>query len=360
LVRAPAVSPLVALIRQRIAAAGPISVAEYMALALGHPEHGYYRTRDPFGAAGDFVTAPEISQMFGELIGGWLAQVWADQGRPAPFVLAELGPGRGTLMRDALRVASRQQGFLAAAGLWLVETSPALRTRQAATLEGRVAGWAQDPADLPEASLFVVANEFFDALPVRQYLRVDALWRERLVTAEGNGLGFAWGPPRAEPALDARFGRVPDGAVVEASPEGEAVARELGARIAARGGAALIVDYGAWDGTGDTLQAVAHHAMVDPLLAPGTADLTAHVRFRALAEAAAPLRAHGPVGQGRFLEWLGIVPRARILAAGLSDDDLETLLAAYRRLTHPDEMGNLFQVLALTPHAAPVPPGFAS
>jgi SAM-dependent MidA family methyltransferase len=353
------VTPLGQIIRERIATAGPMSVAEYMALCLGHPEHGYYMRRDPLGAAGDFITAPEISQMFGEMLGGWLAQVWADQGRPGRFVLAELGPGRGTLMRDALRVASRMPGFRDAADLWLVEASPALRALQAAALADAAPLWADDVAGLPDLPLFVVANEFFDALPIRQFRRTDAFWCERLVAASREGLVFAWGPPKPVPGLDARFPLLPDGALVEVSPGGEAVAAELAARIAARGGAAMIVDYGAWDGTGDTLQAVAGHAPADPLRAPGAADLTAHVRFRALAEAAAAVRADGPVGQGRFLERLGMAARATVLAAGLSEEGRESLAAAFRRLTHPDEMGNLFQVLALTPRAAPRPPGFA-
>ena len=323
-----------------------------MALALGHPEHGYYTTRDPFGAAGDFVTAPEVSQMFGELLGLWLAQVWADQGGP-PFVLAELGPGRGTLMRDALRAAARQPGFTAAARLWLVETSPALRATQAALLPE--ARWAARVEDLPEGPLFLLANEFLDALPIRQFQRVESLWREREVGPDG----FRWRAPHPDAALDARFPLLPDGAIAEVSPEAEAAAAHLGARIARDGGAALIVDYGAWDGAGDTLQAVAGHAFADPLAAPGEADLTAHVRFRALAAAARPARAFGPAGQGAFLERLGITARAAVLARGRPAAVQAAVAAAHRRLTHPDEMGTLFQALALLPREAPVPPGFA-
>lgn len=333
-----------------------MSVADFMGACLGDPEHGYYVTRDPFGAAGDFVTAPEISQMFGELLGAWAAQVWSDQGRPDPFVLAELGPGRGTLMRDALRAGAGAPGFRAAARVWLVETSPVLRSRQAEALEGAGAQWAGSPAGLPDAPLIVLANEFFDALPVRQFQRLGVAWRERRVALEGGRLAFGWGPPSAVAALEARYGAVPDGALVEVSPEGEAVAAALGARIAGRGGAALIVDYGRWDGTGDTLQALAGGARADPLARPGEADLTAHVRFRALAEAAgAGLRASGPAPQGAFLERLGITARARVLARGGAG---EGVAAAHRRLTHPEEMGNLFQALALTPRAAPIPPGF--
>ncbi len=356
MVRTPGVTPLGRLIAERIAARGPIGLDEYMALCLGHPEHGYYATRDPLGAAGDFVTAPEVSQMFGELVGLWLAQVWEDQGRPPRFVLAELGPGRGTLARDALGAARVMPGFLAAAELWLVETSPALRARQAELLPG--ARWAASDRELPEGPLYLVANEFFDALPIRQFQRADALWRERLIGAGAEGaLHFLWGAPRGGADLDRRFPLVPDGGIVEIGAAAEAVAARIGARIAAAGGAALILDYGAWDGTGDTFQAVRAHAAADPLADPGAADLTAHVRFRALAEAA-PARAHGPVPQGALLERLGITARARALSAR-HPGSAAAIAVAHRRLTHPAEMGEVFKAVALAPGAAPVPPGFA-
>jgi SAM-dependent MidA family methyltransferase len=341
-------TPFAAELRARIGTGGPLRLDAWMALCLAH----YYATRDPLGAAGDFTTAPEISQMFGELVGLWLAQAWAGQGSPDPFVLAELGPGRGTLMRDALRAAAVQPGFRAAARLWLVETSPALRAAQAALLPG--ARWADRPDGLPGGPLFLVANEFLDALPIRQVQRADALWRERHVGPDG----FLWGPPRPDAALDARFPGLPDGAVAELSPQAETVAARLGARLAARGGAALLVDYGAWEGHGDTLQAVAGHAAADPLARPGEADLTAHVRFRPLAEAARPARAFA-ASQGAFLERLGITARARSLARGRPAETQAAIAAQHRRLTHPDEMGSLFQVLALLPDGAPPPPGFA-
>ncbi|TPE51509.1 class I SAM-dependent methyltransferase [Amaricoccus solimangrovi] len=329
---------------------------EYMALCLGHPEHGYYATRDPLGAAGDFTTAPEISQMFGELVGAWLAEVWRGQGAPARFVLAELGPGRGTLMRDALRVASRLPGFAEAAELWLVETSPALRARQAETLAGHGPNWAARVEELPAGPLYLVANEFFDALPARQFRRADMAWLERLVERAGPGLAFRWGPPRAEPELARRFPLAPDGAVVECCPAAEAIAGAVGARIASAGGAALVIDYGAWDGTGDTLQALRAHDSVDPLAEPGAADLTTHVRFRALAEAAGPVAVAGPVAQGVFLERLGITARANALARGRDAGGVAAIAAAHRRLTHPDEMGNLFRVLGFAPsNSAPLP-----
>lgn len=339
-----------------IAETGPIGLDAFMAACLRH----YYATRDPLGARGDFVTAPEVSQMFGELIGLWAAQVWADQGAPSRFVLAELGPGRGTLMADALRATAGVPGFAEAAEVWLVEMSPALRERQAEALAGRRVRWVEAVEALPPGPAIIIANEFFDALPVRQVQRTGEFWRERLVTRGQDGaLALVWGAARPDPGAAARFPLLPDGAVAEIAPAGEAVAAALGARIAAEGGAALIIDYGAWDGSGDTLQALAGHVPVDPLAAPGEADLTTHVRFRALAEAAGPVRASAAIGQGEFLERLGIAVRALRLARDRDAETVAAIAAAHRRLTHPDEMGNLFRVMAFTPDGAPLPPGFA-
>lgn len=352
-------TPLARDLAARIAAQGPLRLDAFMAAAGA----AYYASRDPFGAGGDFVTAPEISQMFGELVGAWLGQAWLDQGAPGRIVLAELGPGRGALMQDALRALRGLPGFLASAELWLVETSPVLRQAQAARLPQ--ARFAADLADLPPGPLFVVANEFFDALPIRQSRRADPGWQERVVGLDpdhpGQGrLAFGWDPLRLDPALDRRFPLTPDGVVVETCPAGEAVAAALGARIAAQGGAALVVDYGAWDGVGDTLQAVARHARADPLDAPGESDLTAHVRFRALAEAARPARAWGPVPQGALLERLGIAARTARLAAGRDEAVAARLAADVRRLTDPAEMGTLFEALALLPPQGGPPPGFAA
>jgi SAM-dependent MidA family methyltransferase len=332
-----------------------------MAICLGDPEHGYYTTRDPLGVAGDFTTAPEISQMFGELIGAWLAEVWSARGAPSRFVLAELGPGRGTLMADALRVAGRLPGFAAAAELWLVETSPVLRLRQAEILAAHAPRFTARIEDLPEGPLLLVANEFFDALPVRQFQRADTVWRERLIgLTEDGDLGFVFAPPRADPALLARFPHAPDGAIVEFCPAAEAIAGRIGARIAAEGGAALVIDYGAWDGTGDTLQAARAHAAAAPLAEHGLADLTTHVRFRALARAAEQggATASPLVSQGVFLERLGITPRARSLARGRGPEEVAAIAEAHRRLTHPDEMGNLFRVLGLAQRDSAPLPGF--
>jgi len=344
----------------QIAQTGPITLADYMGLCLLHPAHGYYATRDPLGAAGDFTTAPEISQMFGELIGLALAQSWLDQGAPNPCALTELGPGRGTLMSDILRATAKVPGFHDAAQIHLVEASATLRAVQAQTLGTASPVWHDTVADLPALPLFVVANEFFDALPIRQARRDGGAWRERCVGAADGALCFGLTSQTALPALRGRLEDTKDGDIVEFSPLSTATTAELGTRIAAQGGAALIIDYGDWRSLGDTFQALQDHAPADPLAAPGHADLTAHVDFEALALAAAPARHSRVTPQGIFLERLGITARAQTLAKSLSGDALAAHIAAHRRLTHPSEMGTLFKVMALYPEGAAPPPGCAS
>ena len=342
---------------RRIAKIGPISVADYMAECLLHPKHGYYATRDPFGAQGDFTTAPEISQMFGELLGLALAQTWLDQGAPSPFTLAELGPGRGTLMADILRATKSVPGFHAAAQVHLVEASPVLRARQIDRLAPTPVTHHDSIGSLPDAPLFLVANEFFDALPIRQYQRDGDGWRECQVGLEGDTLAMGLTAPLPVPALDHRLGDTKDGDVVEICAPAQGVMSKLGGIIDAYGGAALIIDYGDWCSVGDTFQALKDHAPVSPLETPGEADLTAHVDFEALSRAAAPLPPHLLTPQGMFLERLGITARAQTLAGKLSGDALDSHIAAHRRLTHPDEMGTLFKVLGLTRADAPDLPG---
>jgi NADH dehydrogenase [ubiquinone] 1 alpha subcomplex assembly factor 7 len=342
----------------RIQTEGPLSVASYMAECLLHPRHGYYTTRPPFGAEGDFTTAPEISQMFGELIGLALAQTWLDQGSPGHFTLAELGPGRGTLMADVLRATKAVPGFHAAAEVVLVEASPRLMAVQAARLAPYQAHWAADSAALPEAPLYLLANEFFDALPIHQYVKANPGWHERLVGQGRDGLVFGLSPAMTRPDLDQRFAADPLGTLVEICPAAERHMTAIAARIARHGGLALIVDYGGWRSKGDTLQALKDHAFADPLAEPGRADLTAHVDFEALALAASQLAARY-VTQGAFLTSLGIDARAERLARALTGAALESHHAAHRRLTDPSEMGSLFKVLALSPPDAPPPPGFA-
>ncbi len=348
-------TPLAGLLAARIAQAGPLTVAEWMAECLLHPRHGYYATRDPLGVAGDFTTAPEISQMFGELLGLALAQAWLDQGSPAPVILAELGPGRGTLMADALRAVAGVPGLSGALSVHLVEASPTLRAEQARRLPE--ATWHARVEDLPEGPLLLLANEFLDALPIRQFVRAPGGWAERVVGLRDGALAWGLAPPLPVPALDHRLSDTADGDVVELCPALPGILGEVGRRIAAHGGAALLVDYGERRPTGDTLQAVARHRGVDPLAEPGEADLTAHVDFEAVARAAAPARASGPVPQGAFLLRLGLAQRARALARGLAGPALDSHRAACRRLTHPDEMGTLFKVMGLAPASAPPLPG---
>lgn len=344
---------------ERIAQDGPMTVADYMTECLLHPTYGYYTTRDPFGAQGDFVTAPEISQMFGELIGLSLAQSWMDQGHPDHFVLVELGPGRGTLMVDILRATRGVRGFHDAAEIVLFEASPTLRDIQAETLNEFAPRWVTTVADLPDAPLFLVANEFFDALPIRQFLRDGPAWRERLIGAEGESLTFGLGTQADQVALTDRLQDTKDGDLVELCAAAIPILTVIAGRIASHGGAGLIVDYGDWHSLGNTFQALRGHERVDPLDTPGQADLTAHVDFEPLALAArAAGCAHSRLTpQGVFLERLGITARAQALAKPLGGAKLEMLVAAHRRLTHPDEMGNLFKLLGLYPSYAAPPPG---
>ncbi len=335
------------LLTARIAATGPITLADYMADCLLHPQHGYYATRDPFGAGGDFTTAPEISQMFGELLGLSLAQAWLDHGSPA-FTLAELGPGRGTLMADVLRATRGVPGFHAAAKVHLVEASATLRRVQRQTLGDHPVIWAEEVTALPDdAPLFLLANEFFDALPIRQFTRQGQGWAETMVGLRDGRLTLGRSAPAPLAALAHRLADTREGDVVETCPSALPIMAAIGARIARNGGAAIIVDYGDWQSLGDTFQALKDHRFADPLAAPGEADLTAHVDFAALAAAATPARASQMMTQGALLERLGIAARSARLAQSLTGARRDAHLAATRRLTDPAEMGSLFKALAL-------------
>lgn len=349
------------ILKRQISKTGPLTLAQYMSACLLHPEHGYYTTQDALGVDGDFTTAPEISQMFGELIGLSLAQAWMDQGAPARICLAELGPGRGTLMADSLRATAQVPGFHQAAQIHLVEASPRMQDKQAKALPGHAPTWHASAETLPDdLPLFVIANEFFDALPIRQFQRDPHGWREMMVGLDPNGdLQFGLSDAAPLDALEHRLDDTEIGAVVETCAHGTAIVEAIAQRIAAHGGAALIIDYGGWRSDGDSFQAVKAHKPVDALAEPGQADLTAHVDFEPLANTA---RAKGCAAsqltpQGVFLERLGITARARDLAKGLDGPNLESHIAAHRRLTHPDEMGSLFKVLGLYPDTESPPPG---
>jgi SAM-dependent MidA family methyltransferase len=353
---------LAARIAALIAAQGPISVAQYMTLALHDAEAGYYATRDPFGRSGDFITAPEISQMFGELLGLWCGQTWADQGCPKNTRLVELGPGRGTLMADAVRVLKRVPGFLAEVELVLVEASPTLRDIQREKLRdsGARIRWTTH-FDVQGSPLLLLANEFFDALPIRQYVKTARGWCERMVVLKDGALDFALAPqitPAA--AIPASRAGAPEGGVYETAPAATSLAEEIGRVIANHGGAALLLDYGyTRAGFGETLQAIGAHRFAPVLADPGLQDLSAHVDFTALAEAArhGGAQIFGPRPQGEFLGALGIGARARRLAEA-NPAEAGNVASATERLTAAAQMGTLFQAMALLPPSAPTPPGF--
>ena len=345
-------------IAAQIARTGPMDLASYMSLCLFHPEHGYYSTRSPIGRGGDFITAPEVSQMFGEMLPLSLAQAWLDQDAAPRVILAELGPGRGTLMADMLRTARTVPGFAGAIEVHLVEASASLTEEQASALSGHEVTWHTAVDTLPDdAPLFMVANEFFDALPIRQFVRDGAGWRERHVGLDSGALTFGLSAPAALSALAHRLDDTQDGDLVETCPAAAPIMHAIGSRIAAQGGAGLIFDYGDWRSLGDTLQAIRAHAPVSPLSAPGQTDLTAHVDFEALV-AGLPCAHSRLATQGTVLERLGITARAQALAKSLSGAALETHIAAHKRLTHPDEMGTVFKSLALFAQGAQPPAGY--
>ncbi|MCB9946584.1 MAG: SAM-dependent methyltransferase [Rhodospirillaceae bacterium] len=345
-------TPLAEALARRIRRQGPITVAEFMAAALSDPVHGYYRARDAIGASADFVTAPEISQMFGELIGLWCAETWRQLGRPDPCLLVELGPGRGTLIADALRAAARLAGFVEACHLHLVEASPVLRRQQAAVGLPVAPDWHDSLDTVPEGPTIAIANEFFDALPVRQFQKSAAGWHERLVGWDDAAGRLAWmlSPP-SDGLATALAGVAPDapaGSVVEVSPAAVAIARDLAGRLRAAGGAALIVDYGyARAPLRETLQAVRRHERADPLSDPGEVDLTAHVDFAGLADIARHegIGVLGPVSQASLLTAFGIDTRADQLKRAATPAQAAAVDAAKARLTGADAMGHLFKAL---------------
>jgi NADH dehydrogenase [ubiquinone] 1 alpha subcomplex assembly factor 7 len=341
---------------------GPISVADYFANALGHNRHGYYRTRDPFGVAGDFTTAPEISQVFGELIGLWTLQCWRQMGEPAAFNLVELGPGRGTLMADLMRAGKTDPAFQAAADIHLVETSTVLRQAQNQTLGQHNPTWHGDLATLLPGPTILLANEFLDALPIQQFEMCDGEWFERLVDLDAQSqLTFTLAQNPHEDVEVGDFPKVENGTIFEVSPAREAMVGRIAKRLKQHGGYALLIDYGhARPGQGDSLQAVSGHEFVDVLHNPGNVDLSSHVDFTALrrpAEAAGA-RSYPLLTQARFLGNLGIALRAEQLLKGMDEDGQEDFQAGIDLLISPDNMGEMFKVLALSHPDHPAPAGF--
>lgn len=359
-------APLENELRRLIAAAGPMPVAKYISICLTHPQYGYYVTRDPFGASGDFTTAPEVSQMFGELLGLWAAAVWQMMGSPRPVRLIELGPGRGTMMRDALRATQVVPGFRDAVLVELVEVSPVLRDLQRNMISdmGVEPTWYDALSDVPTGPCVILANEFVDAFPVHQAVRQKDGWHERVIGLNASGkfvFGVAAEPiPHFAPMLPKSLRDAPEGSIFEWRPDN--LAFEIGRRVRDNG-AALIVDYGhAESALGDTLQAVGVHAFADPLETPGQVDLTAHVDFQAFGLAADSMGAamHGPVEQSEFLFRLGIAERAESLKVSATPEQVAQIDAALSRLTHGSRtgMGQLFKVMALADPKLGVMPGF--
>ena len=350
------VSPLLSEIKKLIKLSGPMPVWRYMELCLTHPQHGYYVSRDPLGREGDFTTSPEVSQMFGELLGLWSASIWKAIGSPPLLRLVELGPGRGTMMADALRALRVLPPLYQSLSIHLVEINPVLREKQRATLSGvRNISWHDTVDDVPDGPAVILANEYFDVLPIHQVVKRETGWHERVVNLDDNGkLVFAASDepmPRFEVLLPPLVRAAPVGAVFEWRPDNEMM--KIATRVRDQDGAALIIDYGHLrSDAGDTFQAIARHSFADPLKNPGQADVTAHVDFQALARAAEDLgaRVHGPVTQGEFLKRLGIEARATGLMAKASPEIASDIAGALKRLTDSGRggMGSMFKAIAIS------------
>lgn len=350
---------------------GPMNVAAYMATCLMDPMHGFYATRDPLGSEGDFITAPEISQMFGEMLGLWCIQTWRDLGSPARFNLIELGPGRGVMMLDILRAARLDKAFLRAAEIYLLEASPALQAVQGETLASSPSRiiWADKLEDIPQHPTILLGNEFLDCLPIRQFVGKGGKWHERLIAIspdDEDALVFALSPLPYEHKDISHFGEATDGALAEFCPGYAQIINEIRTRLWLYPGRALFIDYGPKQfEKGDTLQAISKHNKVDPLAAPGEADITARVDFSHLLKLARQegLAAHGPQPQSILLAELGIEKRAKMLARAQNQkaqpDAADKIARQLARLTSQDEMGQLFKAVSIQSKTLLPPPGFS-
>jgi len=335
-----------------------------MDLALAHPEYGYYRTRDPLGRKGDFTTAPEISQMFGELLGLWAVDMWQKLGSPRAFNLIEFGPGRGTLMADAVRAAKLVPAFGEAINIFFLETSPTLCAEQKRRVPE--ASWIDTIETLPIGPCLILANEFFDALPIKQFQKTDLGWQERCVALQSSAdddppvFAYVLSETVTNPLLlAANVRHAPEGAIAEICPLAQTIMEQLRRHFDANPGAALIIDYGyAHSTAGDSFQALKNHKYIDPLAEPGEADLTAHIDFEALARPFDTDTCYGPVEQGPFLKALGIQARASALSANANEHQRDDIASALKRLTDPGAMGSLFKVIAVTSPDTPAPAGF--
>ncbi|MFD2204270.1 class I SAM-dependent methyltransferase [Kiloniella antarctica] len=353
------------LLAKRIKLEGAITIADFMADVLVAPKHGYYMSGEPFGKAGDFITAPEVSQMFGELIGVWCADTWYNMGGPTSLNLVELGPGRGTLMADMLRAAGMVPGFLQTLQVHLIEISPSLKKKQKQTLAGYNITWHQDLTTLPEGPTIFIANEFFDALPIKQFERSPKGWCERLITLneDEKELIFTLSPPSKaiESLIPQDLRSAEEGAVVELSPIASTIIDMISRHILDHGGAALLIDYGRDVPTAiPSLQAIKAHKKHSVLKEPGTADISALVDFPTLVSTAlkSGVAAHGPITQGDFLRSLGIEQRAEMLRKTGTDEQIVDITSAEHRLIDTNEMGTLFKVLSLTHPNHPTPATF--
>ena len=343
---------------ERIKSNGPMPLSEYIQQCLFHPIYGYYVKEPVFGINGDFTTSPEISQMFGELLAISILQAWIDQGSPSKIILAELGPGRGTMMADILRTLKIHPDFLNATEIHLIEASSNLRSEQKKTLSEFNIFWHNELPSFKEKPLFLIANEFFDTLPIDQFLRQGNNFFKRTVQFLGNKLTYGLEKkPTIDKALENRLMDTSNGDIVELNIAAAAISKNIGDHISNFGGLAIFIDYGDWRSLGDTLQAVKNHEYCDIFVSPGEADITAHVDFEVLAINSGCAFSKLTT-QGVLLERLGITKRAQNLAKDLNDESLKNHILAHRRLVHPDEMGTLFKALSLFPKQASCPPGF--